>query len=132
MQRKNSLEVLQILKQQRVLLAISVFTVITVLLLINNYQLLPTGNETGRVAQLLGIALAMFVGVIAYFNITQSKRKQAQLIDTQQQTHAILKSVGNGLFLINQDLKISKEYSKQLETILGQHNLAEQDLLQIL
>ena len=132
MQRKNSLEVLQILKQQRVLLAISVFTVITVLLLINNYQLLPTGNETGRVAQLLGIALAMFVGVIAYFNITQSKRKQAQLIDTQQQTHAILKSVGNGLFLINPDLKISKEYSKQLETILGQHNLAEQDLLQIL
>ena len=132
MQRKNSLEVLQILKQQRVLLAISVFTVITVLLLTNNYQLLPTGNETGRVAQLLGIALAMFVGVIAYFNITQSKRKQAQLIDTQQQTHAILKSVGNGLFLINQDLKISKEYSKQLETILGQHNLAEQDLLQIL
>ena len=132
MQRKNSHDMLQIFKQQRVLLAISVFTIITVLLLINNYQLLPSGNESGRYAQLLGIALAVFVGGIAYFNITQSKRKQAQLLDTQQQTHAILKSVGSGLFLINQDLKISKEYSKQLETILGQHNLAEQDLLQIL
>ena len=69
---------LQIFKQQRVLLAISVFTIITVLLLINNYQLLPSSNESGRYAQLLGITLAVFVGGIAYFNITQSKRKQAQ------------------------------------------------------
>ena len=132
MQRKNPHEMLHSLKQQRAALAISVFTVVTVLLLINNYQHLPTANQSGRYAQLLGIALALFVGVIAYFNITWSKRKQAQLIDTQQQTHTILNTVGSGLFLINQDLKISKEYSKQLETILGQHHLAEQSLLQIL
>ena len=132
MQRKNPHEMLHSLKQQRAALAISVFTVVTVFLLINNYQHLPTANQSGRYAQLLGIALALFVGVIAYFNITWSKRKQAQLIDTQQQTHTILNTVGSGLFLINQDLKISKEYSKQLETILGQHHLAEQSLLQIL
>ena len=132
MQQKKSSEMLQTLKQQRVLLAISIFTIVTVLLLINNYQLLPSSNESGRYAQLLGIALALFVGIIAYFNITLSKRKQAQLLDTQQQTHAILKSVGSGLFLINTDLKISNEYSKQLESILGQHDLAQKSLLQIL
>ena len=91
MQQKKSSEMLQTLKQQRVLLAISIFTIVTVLLLINNYQLLPSSNESGRYAQLLGIALALFVGIIAYFNITLAKRKQAQLLDTQQQTHAISK-----------------------------------------
>ena len=39
MQQKKSSEMLQTLKQQRVLLAISIFTIVTVLLLINNYQL---------------------------------------------------------------------------------------------
>ena len=51
MQQKKSSEMLQTLKQQRVLLAISIFTIVTVLLLINNYQLLPSSNESGRYAQ---------------------------------------------------------------------------------
>ena len=132
MHHKNAFEMLRTFGQQKVLLAILVFTLLMIVLLVSNYQLMSTDHSAWRYAQLAGVALAICCVFGVCRCVLQYSRKEATLLDTQQQTHAILNSVNSGLFLINTEHTISHQHSKQLESILGTPNLANKNLLQVL
>lgn len=79
----------------------------------------------------VGIAFLLFVAIV-FGALQRLMRTDKQLAVAQRQTDDIMKTVNEGLFLIDKDLVIADQYSGKLEQILNQKNIAGRTLYDIL
>ncbi|MBX2850072.1 MAG: type IV pili methyl-accepting chemotaxis transducer N-terminal domain-containing protein [Acidiferrobacterales bacterium] len=79
-----------------------------------------------RIIQTVGILLAVinFFIIMVHF-IRQLRESDEKVEAAQQQTKDILTTVDQGLFLLDQDLKISDEYSNEMYRIFGGKRIAK-------
>lgn len=97
-----------------------------------NYLIQDVANML-RWSQTIGVTMAfvLFLAIV-FGSLRQLMRTDKELLVAQQQTDDILKTVNEGLFLINKDLVIADQYSGKLEQILHQKNIAGRTLYDIL
>lgn len=92
-------------------------------------------DKTAKVyrVQVSGLVGAFVLFLLMIFGaLRQLFNADRQLSDARQQTTDILNTVNEGLFLIDKDLMISNEYSRNLEKIVGKNNLKGKTLLDVL
>ena len=91
-----------------------------------------------RAAQLKNVEIFGIVGAVLYLALflTYFIRKLLtadKLADeAKQETTEIMDTVTTGLFLLDKDLTIGSQYSKQLESLIGQKNVGGKNLLDVL
>ena len=91
-----------------------------------------------RAAQLKNVEVFGIVGAVLYLALflTYFIRKLLtadKLADeAKQETTEIMDTVTTGLFLLDKDLTIGSQYSKQLENLIGQKNVGGKNLLDVL
>jgi signal transduction histidine kinase len=87
-------------------------------------------EAANRVSQLriiqaaaVGVALALFVFIAVFFGrkIAREERRAAQ---ARQETDNILKTVSEGLFLLDKEMNIGSTHSQAMETIFRKRNFA--------
>lgn len=78
-----------------------------------------------QIIQLVGIAavIAYFAVFIFYF-MRKLRASDNEAIEARKEVDEIMETVSEGLFLVDKDLKIGTQYSEQLESIVGQKNIA--------
>lgn len=82
---------------------------------------------------IIGVITAFILFFMIVFGaLRQLLQGDEKLAIARQQATDILRTVNDGLFLINKDLVIDSEYSNQLEPILGTKNIAGRKLTDIL
>ena len=64
--------------------------------------------------------------------VKQLRRSDQALEESKQETDQILMTVNEGLFLLDQNLQIGTQYSKELETLFGRKNLANQNFVSLI
>lgn len=86
-----------------------------------------------RLAQIIGVSVAfvLFLAIV-FGSLRQLSYTDRQLDFARQQTDDIMRTVNEGLFLIDQDLVIADQYSTKLEEILNQRNIAGRTLYDVL
>lgn len=99
-------------------------------------HLTKTSNEQThilRLIQISGIAVALlyFVIFIAYF-MRKLRAADAIAAEAQNETTEILNTVNSGLFLLDHDLNIGHQYSRELENLLGTREIAGRNMLDVL
>lgn len=83
--------------------------------------------------QVFGIvgSLAFFLTFI-FFSIRRLFAADMQAEAARNETTEIMDTVNTGLFLLDQDLNLGSQYSKELETLLGQTQLGGRNLIDVL
>lgn len=77
-----------------------------------------------RIAQIVGIALAIFMFFFTIFRTVRNLRQNdEELEQARQETQGILNTVREGLFLLDDDLVISSQYSNEMEEIFETPNI---------
>ncbi|PID62194.1 MAG: hypothetical protein CR974_03805 [Gammaproteobacteria bacterium] len=92
-------------------------------------------HQTKRIMmlQILGLILTiLYFLVFMFFFMRQLLNIDRTAEKTHTEIEEIMSTVNEGLFLINQDLKISEQYSTRLEELLGQTHIAGRKLDDIL
>lgn len=80
---------------------------------------------TLRMIQTVGISLALLNFFLIMFHfMRQLRESDAQIAAAQQETQEILETVNEGLFLIDDELRIGDQHSLELETILQRDDIA--------
>jgi HPt (histidine-containing phosphotransfer) domain-containing protein len=85
-----------------------------------------------RLVMLTGLAIALALVVLVTVMLKARQRQESNLREARQQTTDILRTVKDGLFLLDQDLVIGAAYSGALETLFQRKDfagLAFEDLL---
>ena len=89
----------------------------------------PLRDKQGRIMGVVGIS----------HNITEKKETEAKLKkyrenleESKKQTDIILSNVEEGLFLLNDDLTIASQYSRELKNILEEKKIGNRNLMDIL
>jgi HPt (histidine-containing phosphotransfer) domain-containing protein len=97
---------------------------------------LQTSNERSasqlKLVMLMGLAIAALLVALITVLLLARQRQDATLRAARQQTADILRTVKDGLFLLDQDLKIGSSYSGAMEQLFNRKdfaNLAFEDLL---
>jgi two-component sensor histidine kinase/HPt (histidine-containing phosphotransfer) domain-containing protein len=81
--------------------------------------------DFSRRLQVVGILLALFIfAFIAYEFFGQLRVSDLYAEKSQQETQQILDTVDQGLFLMGKDLVMASQYSKQMETIFSDSDIA--------
>lgn len=92
-------------------------------------------NRSNQLSQLqtIGIvaALLYFLVFLLYF-IRQLLQSDRAAEAARNETTEIMDTVTSGLFLLDKDLNIGSQYSKELENLLGQKNVGGKNLLDVL
>ena len=90
-------------------------------------------NNTLARLQTAGIvgALSFFV-IFIFYSIRKLFASDLAAEAARQETTEIMDTVNTGLFLLDRDLNLGSQYSKHLEKLLGQSNLGQRNLLDIL
>ncbi len=83
-----------------------------------------------QVATLLG--LLSYLLFFARFTFRRMRQTDEQLLVAHRQTDDIMKTINEGLFLIDDKLVVADKYSDKLESIIQQKNLAGRSLYDIL
>lgn len=83
--------------------------------------------------QIIGVVIAflMFLAIV-FGALRRLRQSDEQLASAQRQTDDIMRTINEGLFLIDKDLIIADKYSGQLEEIMQQSNLAGRSLYDVL
>lgn len=76
-------------------------------------------------------ALLYFVVFVFYF-LGKLRQSDAKADEARNETDEIMNTVSTGLFLLDKDLNIGTQYSKELENLIGQDHLAGRNLVEIL
>jgi two-component system chemotaxis sensor kinase CheA len=77
-----------------------------------------------RLVMLTGLLIAIVLGVLVATLILARKRQDASLREARQQTADILRTVKDGLFLLDENLIIGASYSSALETLFQRSDFA--------
>jgi two-component system, chemotaxis family, sensor kinase CheA len=89
---------------------------------------LQTGNARSatelRLVMLTGLLIAIVLGVLVATLILARKRQDASLREARQQTADILRTVKDGLFLLDENLVIGSSYSSALESLFQRNDFA--------
>lgn len=101
-----------------------------------NDQLNATTSQNAnilRVVQLAGIIASILIFTLIVFRaIRRLINTDNQLEFARRQTNDIMKTVNEGLFLIDKELVISSQYSGKLEEILNEKDIAGKNLYDLL
>ncbi len=90
-------------------------------------------NNAVKRTQVIGFILVTLLFIYSIFGALRHLiQRDSQLVQARRQTTEILATVKEGLFLIDKQLVISEEYSKILEEILNQKEIAGKTLTDIL
>jgi HPt (histidine-containing phosphotransfer) domain-containing protein len=89
---------------------------------------LQTGNARSatelRLVMLTGLLIALVLGVLVATLLLARQRQDASLREARQQTADILRTVKDGLFLLDEHLIIGASYSSALETLFQRSDFA--------
>ena len=97
-----------------------------------NQKAVDEANWLAKI-QLGGIVVAVVLFLLIVFGaLRQLMAGDRQLAIANQEMSEIMASVNEGLFLVNKDLVIASQYSSRLEEILGQKDIGNKNLLDIL
>ena len=77
-----------------------------------------------RVVMLTGLLIAIVLGLLVATLLLARKRQDASLREARQQTMDILRTVKDGLFLLDENLVIGASYSSALETLFQRNDFA--------
>ncbi|MDO5356254.1 MAG: ATP-binding protein [Conchiformibius sp.] len=102
--------------------------------LLNNInQKINLNNNILGVLQTSGIigSLIFFV-VFVFFFLNKLRQSDAKADEARNETDEIMNTVSTGLFLLDKELNIGSQYSKELENLIGQKDLAGRNLVDIL
>lgn len=96
-------------------------------------QQIQQQTEQLRFIQIVGVVLAflLLLGII-FGALRQLLFADNQLAIAKQQTDDIMRTVNDGLLLIDKDLVIAEQYSKNTENILNRSDLGGKTLLELL
>lgn len=97
-----------------------------------NQKAVDEANWLAKI-QLGGIVVAVVLFLLIVFGaLRQLMAGDRQLAIANQEMSEIMASVNEGLFLVNKDLVIASQYSSRLEEILGQKDIGNKNLLDVL
>src|SRR5277367_1604374 len=85
-----------------------------------------------RFVMLTGLLIAIVLGVLVAILLLARKRQEASLREARQQTADILRTVKDGLFLLDEHLVIGASYSSALESLFQRTDFAGQHFEQLL
>src|ERR1700743_2084002 len=85
-----------------------------------------------RFVMLAGLLIAIVLGSIVTVLVLARKRQDASLREARQQTTDILRTVKDGLFLLDENLIIGSSYSSALETLFQRNDFAGLSFEQLL
>lgn len=86
-----------------------------------------------QIVQVLGIVLALAAfAVIMFVFLRNLRRSDDALALAEEEKDEILNTVNEGLFLLDQDLRIGTQYSRAVESILRREELAGREFLSLL
>lgn len=89
--------------------------------------------QTLRLVQTGGMVLAILNFFIILFHfVKQLRRSDQELEEAKQETDQILITVNQGIFLLDQNMRIGTQYSRELEVLFHRDNLAHQDFIALL
>ena len=89
--------------------------------------------DTLRLVQTSGMLLAILNFICILFHYVKRLRRSDQALEAaKQETDQILKTVNEGLFLLDQNLHIGTQYSKELEKLFDRDQLAHEDFIALL
>lgn len=89
--------------------------------------------QTLRLVQAGGMVLAILNFFLILFHFMKQLRRSDQAREeAKQETDQILTTVSEGLFLLDRDLRIGTQYSKELERLFRCANLAHRDFIALL
>lgn len=89
--------------------------------------------QTLRAVQAGGMVLAILNFFLILFHFIKQLRQSDQALDdAKQETDQILMTVNEGLFLLDRNLQIGTQYSKELETLFRREKLAHQDFVSLI
>ncbi|HEY2779299.1 MAG TPA: ATP-binding protein [Steroidobacteraceae bacterium] len=77
-----------------------------------------------RLVMLTGLLIAIVLGVLVATLLLARQRQDASLREARQQTADILRTVKDGLFLLDENLVIGASYSSALETLFQRNDFA--------
>ena len=77
-----------------------------------------------RLVMLTGLLIAIVLGVLVAILLLARQRQDASLREARQQTADILRTVKDGLFLLDEHLVIGASYSSALESLFQRHDFA--------
>ena len=86
-----------------------------------------------QIVQVAGIVMALtaFVLIVFYF-LRNLRRSDDALAIAEEEKDEILNTVNEGLFLLDQELRIGTQYSRAVETIFRRQDLAGHDFMALL
>lgn len=83
--------------------------------------------------QMLGYACLAILFILSALYFTRKIRSaEKQTNEALKETDDILKTIKEGLFLVNKDLSIGQQHSSSLSSMLGEENIANQSLTDLL
>ena len=89
--------------------------------------------QTLRAVQAGGMVLAILNFFLILFHFVKQLRRSDQAREeAKQETDQILTTVNEGLFLLDRNLHIGTQYSKELENLFRSENLAHRDFIALL
>lgn len=89
--------------------------------------------QTLRIVQTGGMVLAILNFFLILFHfVKQLRRSDQELEEAKQETDQILITVNQGIFLLDQNMRIGTQYSKELEILFRRSDLAHQDFIVLL
>ena len=86
-----------------------------------------------RLVQTAGMLLAILNFIFILFHFAKRLRRSDQALEAaKQETDQILETVNEGLFLLDQNLHIGTQYSKDLKKLFNRDQLAHEDFIALL
>ena len=109
------------------------FTEITNFLLANKRAKLEERTILLRNVEIVGIVGAvLYLALFLTYFIRKLLTADKLADEAKKETTEIMDTVTTGLFLLDKDLNIGSQYSKQLESLIGQKNVGGKNLLDVL
>lgn len=97
------------------------------------YQSSINQARTLQIAEIVGIVSAViYFTLFLFYFVRKLLRADAVAEVSRQETSEIMQTVSEGLFLLDKNLTIGGQYSKELENIIGQRGLANRSLIDVL
>ncbi len=109
------------------------FTEITNFLLADRRDKLAERSNQLRQVEIFGIVGAvLYLALFLFYFIRKLLTADKIADEARKETTEIMDTVTTGLFLLDRDLTIGSQYSKQLESLIGQKNVGGKNLLDVL